>query len=54
MQKLPNSWLFSESFVKRSMAVLGHYICGLLMIYGVILIIVLAGSILVAIGNLFI
>jgi len=51
LPKLPNSWLFSESFVKRSFAVLWHYLCSILMIYGVLLALFFVGGIFYAIGN---
>ena len=51
LPKLPKSWLFSESFIKRSFAILGHYICAILMIYGVVLALALVAGIFIAVWN---
>jgi len=51
MEKLPKSWLFSESFIKRSFAILGHYICAILMIYGVVVVVAIVAGIFIAVWN---
>ena len=34
-EKMENMWLFSESFLKRTFAILGHYIVAMAIIYGI-------------------
>lgn len=51
LPKLPKSWLFSESFIKRSFAILGHYICSILMIYGVLVVLAIVAGIFITVWN---
>jgi len=49
---LPNSWLFSENILKRSFAVLGHYLLGLLILWATVFVVAFAIGIILAIFSL--